>query len=73
MRRYFRPIGTISAGEATITTYLVIRTDEVPPHQVLAAGFTLIDARLTDAEVLQLYGVSEILEVRDDRPMGPVN
>ena len=69
MRRYARKLASVGIGSEMVDVWLVIRTDEVPPTEVLAAGFELVPADLTDTEVCARYGVAEIRDVVNDLPL----
>lgn len=68
MTRYARCIAQVM----TIKVWLVIRTDEVPPHEVMGYGFEPIPDDLSDAQVSDKYGVKTMYEVSDPRMIARV-
>lgn len=65
--RYAKRLGSVSVGSATVDSWIVIRTDEVAPHDVIAKGFQRIPDQLSDDQVVEKYGVSEIITVTNEK------
>lgn len=65
MRRYYRALGSVGIGSASVTAYIVIKTDEVSDAAVTAQGFAAVPDDLSDDQVKARFGVSVIYEVTD--------
>ena len=72
-RRYVKQLGSVGIGSAAAVAYIVIRTDEVPHHEVIARGFDEVPTDLTDDEVKAKYGVTTIAVVTNEQIREKVN
>lgn len=56
-------LGTVTVGDSFVDGWIVIRTDEVARHEVLAKGFEAVPDDLTDAECWRGTGAPRLVSI----------